>query len=56
VALEDRGWTVAIAVILLAIAIAGFSLPRILAWPLAFALFWVAIASLYRVLAGRRSP
>ena len=51
---EDTGWILAIGAILLLIAGAGFALPRILAWPLAFLLFWIGVASVYRALANRR--
>jgi cardiolipin synthase A/B len=52
VGLEDRGWILAIAATLLSLSILGFLLPRLLAWPFAFILFWIGIASLYR--AGSR--
>lgn len=48
---EDTAWILAIALVLILIAAAGFVSPRILAWPLAFAIFWIGIASLYRALA-----
>lgn len=47
---EDTGWIAAIAVVLLAGSAAGFILPRLLAWPFAFILFWLGVASLYRAL------
>lgn len=51
---EDTGWIIAIAAVLLAVAAVGFIEPRIIAWPAAFLLFWVAVASLYRALARTR--
>lgn len=48
---EDTAWMVTIAIVLLATAAAGFMLPRVLAWPLAFLFVWIGIASLYRALA-----
>jgi cardiolipin synthase len=52
---EDTGWMVAIAIVLLLVAIAGFVAPRFLAWPLAFLVFWIGVASFYRALAQRGS-
>jgi cardiolipin synthase len=54
VALEDRGWMIVIALILMATAVGGFAFPRFLAWPLAFVLIWVGIASLYRAFSGNQ--
>jgi cardiolipin synthase A/B len=54
VGMEETGWIVAIALLVLAAASLGFAAPRLLAWPLAFILFWVGVASLYRALAQRR--
>jgi hypothetical protein len=51
---EDSGWMLAIAIALLITAVAGFFAPRVLAWPLAFALFWIGVASLYRAYAQWR--
>jgi cardiolipin synthase A/B len=51
---EESGWIGAIAILLLALAILGFVAPRLLAWPLAFILFWIGIASLYRAAIQRR--
>ncbi len=51
---EDTAWIMAIGAILLVMAGAGFVLPRLLAWPLAFFLFWIGVASIYRALANRR--
>jgi Flp pilus assembly protein TadB len=51
---EDAAWMVAIAVVLLLVATAGFLVPRSLAWPLAFLLAGVGVAALYRALAQRR--
>jgi hypothetical protein len=44
----------AIALTLLISAAAGFFAPRLLAWPLAFVLFWIGVASLYRAYAQWR--
>jgi cardiolipin synthase len=49
---EDRGWIVLIAAFLLASSALGFLAPRILAWPLAFLLFWLGVASLVRAYQG----
>ena len=46
---EDRGWVSAVAVLLLLAAAAGFIAPRLLAWPLALVLTWVAVAALIRL-------
>jgi cardiolipin synthase A/B len=51
---EDAAWIVAIAIVVVGASIVGFTTPRLLAWPLAFALFWVGVASFYRAL--RRGP
>lgn len=51
---EDSAWIALIAVNLLAMAVIGFVEPRILAWPLAFALFWLGVASLVRAFPPRR--
>lgn len=45
---EDSGWIAIIAMSLLALAIAGFFMPRVVAWPVSFALFWLSVASLFR--------
>ena len=45
---EDRSWIVIIAVGMLGLAVLGLIAPRVLAWPLAFLLFWLGIASLIR--------
>jgi cardiolipin synthase A/B len=45
---EDSGWITAIALALLALAVAGFLEPRLLAWPIAFLLFWLGLTSLFR--------
>ena len=49
---EDTGWITVIGALLLGLAIVGLVLPRVLAWPLAFVLFWIGVASLFR--AGER--
>jgi cardiolipin synthase A/B len=45
---EDTGWIRLIALGLLGLAVLGFLAPRFMAWPLAFFLFWLGIASLFR--------
>jgi cardiolipin synthase len=50
---EDRGWVVALAVLLVGVSAAGIWAPRVLAWPISFLLFWLAIVSLVR--AGTRA-
>jgi cardiolipin synthase A/B len=45
---EDRGWIVLLAVLLILAAGLGFWAPRLLAFPLAFFLFWLGVASLVR--------
>jgi hypothetical protein len=40
---------------MLGLAVLGLIAPRVLAWPLAFLLFWLGIASLIRAVAGRGS-
>jgi cardiolipin synthase A/B len=45
---SDSGWIIALALIFLAIAILGFWAPRVLAWPIAFLVFWLGVASLFR--------
>src|SRR5690606_17576561 len=50
---EDRGWILIIATATLGLAVLGFFAPRFLAWPLAFLLFWLAIASFFRATSGQ---
>lgn len=45
---EDSAWIALIAVTLLVAGVVGFLAPRVLAWPLAFVLFWLGVASLVR--------
>jgi cardiolipin synthase A/B len=52
---EDTGWVMAVALLLVGLAILGFWMPRTLAWPLAFALFWLGLASMSRAL-SRKPP
>jgi cardiolipin synthase len=49
---EDAGWITLIGGLLIALAVVGLLVPRVLAWPLAFFLFWLGVASLFR--AGER--
>jgi cardiolipin synthase A/B len=46
---EDTGWIGTIAVTLLLLAVLGFWEPRVVAWPVGFLLFWIAIATLLRL-------
>jgi cardiolipin synthase len=50
---EDRGWIAAVGVLLLLAAAVGIWVPRVLAWPTAFLLVWLGIASLVRVFSRR---
>ncbi len=52
---EESGWIAAIAVVLVGVSVVGFISPRILAWPVAFFLFWIGVASLYRAISERRT-
>jgi cardiolipin synthase A/B len=45
---EDTGWIVLIALGLLGLAAVGVLAPRFIAWPIAFFLFWLGLASLFR--------
>ena len=49
---EDTGWIALIAVFLLLLAVAGVFEPRLIAWPIAFFLFWLGVASLFRAWRG----
>jgi cardiolipin synthase A/B len=51
---EETGWIAFIALLLVAVAVTGFLAPRVLAWPIAFFVFWIGIASLYRAISERR--
>jgi cardiolipin synthase len=51
---EDTGWIAALAVLLIGVAVLGAIEPRILAWPLAFFLFWLAVAAIIRLFSQRR--
>ena len=50
---EDRGWILLIAAGTLGLAVLGLLAPRFVAWPIAFALFWLAIASFFRAWSSR---
>jgi cardiolipin synthase A/B len=52
----DAGWIAALAMILMAVAAVGFWSPRMLAWPIAFLAFWLAVAALIRAFARARRP
>lgn len=45
---EDSAWIGLIAAGLILVAVIGFLAPRVLAWPIGFALFWLGIASFVR--------
>jgi cardiolipin synthase A/B len=51
----DAGWIAALALLLLGLAALGFWAPRLLAWPIAFLAFWLAVAALFRVWPRRRA-
>jgi cardiolipin synthase A/B len=51
---EDIGWIAAIAAFLLSLSLVGFLRPALLAWPVAFLLFWLGIASAVRAIPRRR--
>lgn len=50
---EDRGWILLISVGTLGLALLGLLAPRFLAWPLAFMLFWLGLASFFRAWSSR---
>lgn len=52
---EESAWITAIALGLMAMGIIGFVAPRFVAWPVAFFLFWLGVASLYRAIAEFRA-
>jgi cardiolipin synthase A/B len=51
---EDAGWIAAIAAAFLGLAAIGFLRPQLLAWPVAFLLFWLGVASLVRAFPPRK--
>ena len=51
---EDTGWVSVWAVILLGVSVLGFLYPRVMGWPLAFFIFWLAVAAIVRVRGARR--
>lgn len=53
---EDTGWVAALGMALVLLAVAGFLLPRLIAWPVAFLLFWLGVASLVRGASRPRTP
>ncbi|HEX5725289.1 MAG TPA: phospholipase D-like domain-containing protein [Longimicrobiaceae bacterium] len=53
---EDTGWIGVLAAVLFGLAVVGALWPRLLAWPLAFFLFWLGTASLVRIWSHRRPP
>jgi cardiolipin synthase A/B len=50
---EDTGWIAAISFLIIGLALLGAVVPRVLAWPVAFLLFWLGIASLFRAFPPR---
>lgn len=46
---EDRGWVLLLGVLLLALAGVGIVVPRVMAWPISFFLFWLGVGTLLRV-------
>ncbi|HEU0012498.1 MAG TPA: phospholipase D-like domain-containing protein [Longimicrobium sp.] len=52
---EDTGWVTLWAAILVAVSLLGFLVPRVLAWPIAFLVFWLAVAALIRI-GGSEDP
>jgi cardiolipin synthase A/B len=53
---EDRGWVIALAVLLMLAAVAGFFAPWVLAWPAAVLCCWIAVAAVVRLVAGHDHP
>lgn len=53
---EDRGWIAALGGLLVLLAGLGFLVPGLLAYPLAFLLFWFGLASLVWAWRGPREP
>jgi cardiolipin synthase len=51
---EDTGWVAALGALLVLLAAVGFVLPRVFAWPIAFLLFWLGVATLVRSASPRR--
>lgn len=45
---EDATWITAIAMLMVLTAVGGLFFPRLLAYPLAFVLFWLGVASVFR--------
>jgi cardiolipin synthase len=45
---EDTGWVAALGGVLVVLSLAGLFLPRLFAWPIAFLLFWLGVATLVR--------
>jgi cardiolipin synthase len=52
---EDTGWVTVWAAILVAVSLLGFLVPRVVAWPIAFLVFWLAVAALIRI-GGSEDP
>jgi len=45
---EDTGWVALLGVLLVGLAALGVWVPRVFAWPIAFVLFWLGVATLVR--------
>lgn len=53
IAREDTGWVAVLGLLLLGLAALGVWVPRVFAWPIAFLLFWLGVATLVRVSTSR---
>ncbi|MDQ3388481.1 MAG: phospholipase D-like domain-containing protein [Gemmatimonadota bacterium] len=53
---EDSGWVALLGLLLIGLSVAAALLPRVVAWPAAFLLFWLGAASLVRALSRPRPP
>jgi cardiolipin synthase len=51
---EDVGWIAIVAALLFAYAAVGFLFPHWVAWPVAFFVFWLAVAAVIRLITQRR--
>gem|GEM_PF-6708521 len=50
---EDSQWVAALGVVLILLAVLGAVVPRLFAWPIAFLLFWLGVASVVRAYSRR---
>lgn len=53
---EDTEWIATLGVFLVLLAAAGFVFPRLIAWPVAFLVFWLGVATLVRASSRRGRP